>query len=280
MILPRTPPTRPARRAQCLPEPFFVKIRGLFRGSKNDLASLLPIYLSFAPREGILDDTPDGANAVFPIDLLALRVGAPVVGDRDLVNPDALFGELGSDFGLESKAVFLDGNRLNNFPPHGFVAGLHIRKVQVGKHVGHEREEAIAHGVPKVEHPVLLRTNETRTKNRIGFSTQNRMQQNGIFSRIIFQVGILNDHNICRRTGYTRSQGGTLALVFIVVVNTQARIGIFDALQFIPRSITRGIVHHNQLSNLWLQKDSFDNSSYSGPLVEYGHDDGKAEFHV
>ena len=155
MILPRTPP-RPARRAQYLPEPFFVKIRGLFCGSKNDLASLLPIYLSFAPREGILDDTPDGADAVFPIDLLTLRVGAPVVGDRDLVNKNALFGELGGDFGLESEAVFLNVNGLNNFPPHGFVAGLHIRKVQISEHVGHEREEAIAHGVPEVEHAMFL----------------------------------------------------------------------------------------------------------------------------
>ena len=80
--------------------------------------------------------------------------------------------------------------------------------------------------------------------------------------------------------GYTRSQGGTLALVFIVMVNTQARIGIFDALQFIPRSIARGIVDYNQLSDLRLLKDSFNNSSYCGPLVEYGHDDGEAGFHI
>jgi hypothetical protein len=155
MILPRTPPTRPARRAQCLPDPFFVKFR-VFGGSKNDLASLLPINLSFATREGILDDTPDGANAVFPIDLLTLRVCAPVVGDRDLVNPDALFGELGGDFGLEAKAIFLDRDGLNDFPPNGFVAGLHIRKVQVGKHVRHEGEEAVAHGVPEVENAMFL----------------------------------------------------------------------------------------------------------------------------
>ena len=133
--------------------------------------------------------------------------------------------------------------------------------------------------MPEVKHPVLLRTNKTRTKNRIGFSTQNRMQQNRILRGIIFQVRILNDHNICRRMGYTRSQGGTLALVFIVMVKTQARIGIFDALQFIPRSIARGIVDYNQLSDLRLLKDSFNNSSYCGPLVEYGHDDGEAGFH-
>lgn len=96
-----------------------------------------------------------------------------MVGDGDFVDADALLGELGGDLRLEAKAVFLDWDGLNNFPPHGLVAGLHISEIQVGEHVGHEREEAIAHGVPKVEHPVLLRANETRTKNRIGFSTQN-----------------------------------------------------------------------------------------------------------
>ena len=76
--------------------------------------------------------------------------------------------------------------------------------------------------------------------------------------------------------GYARSQGGTLALVFIVVINAQAGIGIFDTLQFLARAIARCIVHHDQLSNLRLLKNGFNNSSYSGPLVKYGHDDGEA----
>ena len=146
----------------------------------------ISIYVSFTPRKRILDDTPDGADAVFPIDLLTLGVGASVVRNGDFVDTDALLGELGGDLRLESKAIFLDRDGLNDFPPHSLVAGLHIRKIQVGEYVGHEREEAIAHGVPKVEHSVLLRTNEPGTKNRIGFSTQNRMQQNWILRGIIF----------------------------------------------------------------------------------------------
>ena len=122
----------------------------------NDFARNFSIHVSFAPREGILDDTPDGADAVFPIDLLALGVGAPVVGDSDFVEADTLLGELGGDFRLKTETVFLDGDGLQNFPPHGLVACLHIRKIEIGEHIGHEREEAIAHGVPEVEHPVFL----------------------------------------------------------------------------------------------------------------------------
>jgi len=113
-----------------------------------------------ASEEPILDDTPDGTDAVFPIDFLALGVGAPVVGDGDFVDADAFLGELGSDLRLESEAIFLDWDGLQNFPPHGFIAGFHIRKIYVSKHVGHEREEAIAHGVPEVEHTVFLRANK------------------------------------------------------------------------------------------------------------------------
>jgi len=95
----------------------------------NDFARIFSIPVSFAPREGILDDTPDGADAVFPIDLLALGVGASMVGDSHFVDTDALLGELGGDLRLESKAVFLDRDGLNDFPPHGLVAGLHIREI-------------------------------------------------------------------------------------------------------------------------------------------------------
>ena len=80
----------------------------VFGASKNDFASFLPIYLSFAPREGILDDTPDGADAVFPIDLLALGVGAPMVGDSNFVDADTLLGERGGDLWLKTEAIFLD----------------------------------------------------------------------------------------------------------------------------------------------------------------------------
>ena len=95
----------------------------------NDFARNFSIHVSFAPREGILDDTPDGADAVFPIDLLTLGVSASMVGDGHFVDTDALLGELGGDLRFESKAVFLDRDGLNDFSPHGLVAGLHIREI-------------------------------------------------------------------------------------------------------------------------------------------------------
>lgn len=195
-----------------------------------------------------------------------------MVGDGDFVDADTLLGELGGDLRLETETVFLDWDGLQNFPPHSLVACLHIREVQISEHIGHEREEAVAHGVPKVEHPVFLRTDKTRAKNGISFSTEDRVQQNRIFRGIILQIGILNDDNIRCRLGDARAQCRAFSLVFIVVTNAQAGIGIFDTLEFLAGAIARRIVHHDQLSNLRLLKNSFNNSSYCGPLVEYGHD--------
>jgi len=200
-------------------------------------------------KKAILHNAPNSADAVFPIDLFAFGVGAAVVGDGDFVNADAFFGELGCDLGLEAEAVFLDGDGLQNFPAHGFVAGLHIREVQVGEHVGHEREELVPQGVPKIQHAVLLRPNKARSKNRIGLAAQNGMQQDRILCGIIFQVGILDNNHIRCRLRDSRSQRRALALVFLVMKDTQPGIRIFDTLQFLPSAIRRRIVHHNQLGN-------------------------------
>ena len=103
--------------------------RALMILSTMILPEFFSIHVSFAPREGILDDTPDGADAVFPINLLTFGVGASMVGDGNFVDADALLGELGGDLRLKSKAVFLDVNLLNNFATKSFVTSLHVTQV-------------------------------------------------------------------------------------------------------------------------------------------------------
>jgi len=101
-----------------------------------------------------------------------------MVRDGDFVDADATLGELGGDLRFETETIFFDRDGLKDFPTHSFVACLHIREIQISEHIGHEREEAIAHGVPEVEHAVFLRPNKTQAKNGVSFSTQNRMKLN------------------------------------------------------------------------------------------------------
>jgi len=70
-----------------------------------------------------------------PADLLALVVGAAVIGDAHLVDPAAAAGELGGDLRLKAEALLTDADRLNDLGAEGLVAGLHVREVQVSEHV-------------------------------------------------------------------------------------------------------------------------------------------------
>ncbi len=58
-----------------------------------------------AAHGGVADDADRGPHAVAPADLLALGVGAPAVGDADLVDPPPAAGDLGRQLRLDPEAV-------------------------------------------------------------------------------------------------------------------------------------------------------------------------------
>ena len=55
--------------------------------------------------------------------------------DRHLIDTRVHVSNLGGDLRLESKAIFLDGDRLDDLAPENLEAGFHVRKVEVGEHV-------------------------------------------------------------------------------------------------------------------------------------------------
>lgn len=76
--------------------------------------------------------------------------GTAVVADSDLIDADfGHAGDLGSDFGLESEAIFAQLKRLNEVAAKELVACFHIREVQIGEHIGQEGEEFIAQRMPE-----------------------------------------------------------------------------------------------------------------------------------
>jgi len=171
----------------------------------------------------VFDDAAYGAKAVLPVDLFAFGVRAAVIGNGDLVNTDTKSGNLGGDLGFKAEAVLFDFDALDNLATEGFVAGLHVRKVQVGKHVGEQREEAVADGVPEIKDPMGLGTNEAGAKDDIGAVFQNRFQQNGVFCGVVFKVGILNDNDGSGGMGDAGAEGSAFALVERVLVCADRR---------------------------------------------------------
>src|SRR5262245_55478027 len=114
-----------------------------------------------APPRAIFDDAPDGAHAVFPVDLLALCVRAARVRDADFVDTAVESRDLCGDFRLEAKPILLDADALDDLAAEDLVTGLHVGEVQVREGIRHERQEPIAEVVPEIQDPVRVASDKS-----------------------------------------------------------------------------------------------------------------------
>jgi len=106
-------------------------------------------------KEVVLEDAVDRPEAVFPVDLFPFLVSAAVIGDPHLVDAYPRHaGDPGRYLRLETETFLFQVERLNGFCVEEFIAGLHIRQVEVGKGVGEGCEEPVADGVPEEEDAV------------------------------------------------------------------------------------------------------------------------------
>src|SRR5689334_5380347 len=74
-----------------------------------------------------LRDVPEGGDAILPVDLLALGVGAAGVADLDLEDARVDLREARGDLGLEAEPIRRQPRQhlaARDVPPHGLVAGL------------------------------------------------------------------------------------------------------------------------------------------------------------
>ena len=144
-----------------------------------------------------------------------------MVGDGDFVDAHAQTGNFGGDLGFEAEAVFLEMDALQDFASEGFEAGLHVGEVQVGEHIGEKREEAVADGMPEVEDAVRFGPDKTRAEHNIGAVFDNRGDHDGIFFGVVFEVGVLDDDDLCGGVGDTGAEGSSFALVDVVAKSAE-----------------------------------------------------------
>src|SRR5262249_57785655 len=77
----------------------------------------------------VLQNAPDGAHSILPVDLLAFSIGTSRVADSDLVDSAAGSGNFRRDFRFEAKPVLLQANTTDDLTTEGLVAGLHVCKI-------------------------------------------------------------------------------------------------------------------------------------------------------
>src|SRR5436189_227337 len=88
-------------------------------------------------------------HPVAPGDLLPLGVGAAAVRDGQLPDARARLRQPRCQFDLDPEPRRRERQPLQQVRTNHLVARLHVREVQIGEHVGDEREEVVPDGVPE-----------------------------------------------------------------------------------------------------------------------------------
>src|SRR5207245_8536092 len=100
-----------------------------------------------ARREQVVpQDMEHRRQPVAPGDLLPLGVGAAAVGDGQLPDARARLREPRRQLDLDPEPLGREWQAFQEVGPDHLVAGIHIREVQIGEHVGDERETVVDGG--------------------------------------------------------------------------------------------------------------------------------------
>ena len=100
----------------------------------------------------MLNNHINSSHAVTPSYLFSLFVSSAIIRNADLENPGAGLCHLRGNLRFKPKPVLFNGNAGQKLAPKHFVTGLHVSEVQVCKHVGQQREKAVSHHMPEVNH--------------------------------------------------------------------------------------------------------------------------------
>ena len=163
-------------------------------------------------RAAILHQAPECAYSVLPLDFLALFIRTAPIADADFVNAQFPLGDLYRDFRLETEAFFLQRNRLDDVAAKSLVTRLHIAEVDIGKCVGKQSENPVAHRVSEVKHAMRTSGQKARPVDYVGAPFNQGLQQHRVLCRIVLEIGILDDDEIPRSFPNAAVQRRTLPM--------------------------------------------------------------------
>jgi hypothetical protein len=85
----------------------------------------------------------------FQVIFFPLFIGAAMVRDGDFVEAATFLGELDGDLRLEAEAIGFEVNAFDGLRAKDLVANLHVREVEVGKHIRNQSKSQIPHVMPE-----------------------------------------------------------------------------------------------------------------------------------
>src|SRR5919199_5462944 len=142
------------------------------------------------------DERLDRLQPVLPGDLLALGVGASVVGDRHLVDTELAGADLAGDLRLDREVVLRQGQRAQDVDPEGLVPGLHVRERRVEEDVRQQAEGPVPDQVPEEVRALRPTAGEPRPVDDVGDAADDRLDENRDVGRVVLAVRVLDDHDL------------------------------------------------------------------------------------
>ena len=119
--------------------------------------------------------------------------------------------QAGRDFRLEAETVAgEDEDRLHERRPHRLVACFHVRQVEIGEHVGEDRESRLPTEC-RIEHAVVP-AEEPSTRTRRRPCLEYRLDEAGQFGGVVLQVRVLHHDDVAGGRGDPATDGRALPL--------------------------------------------------------------------
>jgi hypothetical protein len=242
--------------------------------------------------EAETDDTPEGLNPVFPSDFFAFFVGAAGVRDGDFVDAPVPFCDFGGDFRLEAETIGFELNTLEDFAAKDFVASLHVGEFEIGEDVGKQGKHFIGDVMPKIV-DTLRSAEEAGAKDNVGTTVNDGFEEFAVVTRIVFEVGVLDEDNIACDFREATAESGAFTLVVGLEKDAEiAEVNGIGAIECGSLSSARGLELRELFEDLasavsgavideddFLAEGSFDDTAKdfvnSGFFVVNGNDDGK-----
>ena len=92
----------------------------------------------------IFQNTVNSPEAVFPAYFFTLFVGSAGIRNADLVNPNIFYlCYFCRNFRLKAEFVLFNFDALYHFPLKNLIAGFHIGKIKVCKHIGQKGQKPV-----------------------------------------------------------------------------------------------------------------------------------------
>src|SRR5207237_4134917 len=137
----------------------------------------------------VSDDMEQRRDTIAPGDLLPFGVRAAAVGDGQLPDAGARLRQPCRELDLDPEALCPERQALEEVGPDELVARLHVREVQVGEHVGDEREEVVADGVPEEQH-AMKGSLEAGAVHGVALAVPDRPKQGGPPGWVVLEAGV------------------------------------------------------------------------------------------